>query len=238
VIEFAKDFFLESPGLIELAPSILSADFAHLADQIRTATEGGASVIHVDVMDGHFVPNITLGPPVVKSLRRTTDLPLDCHLMIENPDQYIPEFAEAGADWISVHQEACVHLNRTLHLIASHGCEPAVVINPATPVHTLEEVLDIVHHVLVMSVNPGFGAQKFIPASLKKIESLAQIRQRRGLAFRIEVDGGVDLTTVGDVVRAGADLLVAGNAVFSHGDIRENARKLLQAARGATAMRA
>jgi ribulose-phosphate 3-epimerase len=158
--------------------------------------------------------------------------------MIENPDDFIGAFAEAGANWISVHQEACVHLNRTLHLIASHGCEPAVVINPATPVHTLDEVLDIVHHVLVMSVNPGFGAQKFIAGSLKKIELLAQIRQRRGLAFRIEVDGGVDLTTIGDVVRAGADLLVSGNAVFSHGDIRENARKLLQAARTATAMRA
>jgi ribulose-phosphate 3-epimerase len=165
-------------------------------------------------------------------------VPFDCHLMIENPDDYIAAFAEAGANWISVHQEACVHLNRTLHLIAAHGCEPAVVINPATPVHMLDEVLDIVHHVLVMSVNPGFGAQKFIPGSLRKIEALAQIRERRGLSFRIEVDGGVDLTTVGDVVRAGAELLVAGNAVFAHGDIRDNARKLLQAARGATAMRA
>src|SRR5712675_815134 len=142
------------------------------------------------------------------------------------------------ANLISVHQEACIHLNRTLHLIATHGCEPAVVINPATPVHMLDEVLDIVHHVLVMSVNPGFGAQKFIPGALRKIESLAQIRERRGLSFRIEVDGGIDLTTVGDVVRAGADLLVAGNAVFAHGDVRDNARKLLQAARGATAMRA
>jgi ribulose-phosphate 3-epimerase len=182
---------------------------------------------------------LTIGPPVVASLRKTiTKVPFDCHLMIENPDDFIGAFAEAGANWISVHQEACVHLNRTLHLIASHGCEPAVVINPATPVNMLDEVLDIVHHVLVMSVNPGFGAQRFIPGALKKIETLAQTRQRRGLAFRIEVDGGVDLNTVGDVVRAGADLLVAGNAVFSHGDIRENARKLLQAARGATAMRA
>jgi ribulose-phosphate 3-epimerase len=158
--------------------------------------------------------------------------------MIENPDEFIPAFAAAGASWISVHQEACVHLNRTLHLIASHGCEPAVVINPATPVHMLDEVLDIVHHVLVMSVNPGFGAQKFIPGALRKIETLVQIRERRGLSFRIEVDGGVDLTTVGDVVRAGAELLVAGNAVFAHGDIRDNASKLLQAARGAKAMRA
>jgi len=142
---------------IQLAPSILSADFAHLADAVERATEGGASVIHVDVMDGHFVPNITLGPPVVKSLRRATRLPLDCHLMIENPDLYIPEFAEAGADWISVHQEVCLHLNRTLTHIKDHGCRAGVVINPATPVETLSEVLDMVDYVLVMSVNPGFG---------------------------------------------------------------------------------
>ncbi len=225
--------------MIELAPSILSANFAQLGAEALAAIDGGGTVLHLDVMDGHFVPNLTIGPPVVASLRKTiAKVPFDCHLMIENPDDFIGAFAEAGANWISVHQEACVHLNRTLHLIASHGCQPAVVINPATPVHTLEEVLDIVHHVLVMSVNPGFGAQKFIAGSLKKIELLAQIRQRRGLAFRIEVDGGVDLTTIGDVVRAGADLLVSGNAVFSHGDIRENARKLLQAARTATAMRA
>ncbi len=225
--------------MIELAPSILSANFAQLGAEALAAIDGGGTVLHLDVMDGHFVPNLTIGPPVVASLRKTvTKVPFDCHLMIENPDDFIGAFAEAGANWISVHQEACVHLNRTLHLIASHGCQPAVVINPATPVHTLDEVLDIVHHVLVMSVNPGFGAQKFISGALQKIESLAQIRQRRGLAFRIEVDGGVDLTTIGDIVRAGADLLVAGNAVFSHGDIRENARKLLQAARTATAMRA
>jgi ribulose-phosphate 3-epimerase len=229
----------EERALIELAPSILSANFAQLGAEALAALDGGGTVLHLDVMDGHFVPNLTIGPPVVASLRKTiAKVPFDCHLMIENPDDFIGAFAEAGANWISVHQEACVHLNRTLHLIASHGCEPAVVINPATPVHTLDEVLDIVHHVLVMSVNPGFGAQKFIPGALQKIESLAQIRQRRGLAFRIEVDGGVDLTTIGDVVRAGAELLVSGNAVFSHGDIRENARKLLQAARTATAMRA
>jgi ribulose-phosphate 3-epimerase len=225
--------------LIELAPSILSANFAQLGAEALAAIDGGGTVLHLDVMDGHFVPNLTIGPPVVSSLRKTiAKVPFDCHLMIENPDDYIGAFAEAGANWISVHQEACVHLNRTLHLIGSHGCEPAVVINPATPVHTLDEVFDIVHHVLVMSVNPGFGAQKFIPGALRKIEMLAQIRERRGLSFRIEVDGGVDLNTVGDVVRAGADLLVAGNAVFGHGDIRDNARKLLQAARGATAMRA
>jgi ribulose-phosphate 3-epimerase len=216
--------------LIELAPSILSADFAHLAEQVRAATEGGGTVIHVDVMDGHFVPNITLGPPVVRSLRRATDLPLDCHLMIENPDQYIPEFVEAGADWISVHQEACRHLNRTLHLIRSHGAQAGVVINPATPVETLSEVLDIVDYVLVMSVNPGFGGQKFIPGAVHKIRRLADLRSERRLKYRIEVDGGIDVATVAEVVRGGAEILVAGNAVFGHGDPKSNAEKLLKTA--------
>ena len=223
---------------IELAPSILSADFARLAADAQAAIEGGGTLLHVDVMDGHFVPNITIGPPVVACLRRATKVPLDCHLMIENPDQYVPAFAEAGADWISVHQEACIHLDRTLHLIAAHGCKPGVVINPATPVDTLDHVLDIVHHVLVMSVNPGFGGQKFIRGSLEKMEALARIRESRGLAFRIEVDGGVALDTVADVVRAGAELLVAGNAVFGSGDIRQNAGKLLQAAKSAALARA
>ena len=220
--------------MIELAPSILSADFARLADQVRAAAEGGGTVIHVDVMDGHFVPNITIGPPVVKSLRKATELPLDCHLMIENPDQFIPEFAEAGADWISVHQEACVHLNRTLHLIRSHDVLAGVVINPATPVETLSEVLDIVDYVLVMSVNPGFGGQKFIPGAVGKIKRLAELRVQRGLNYRIEVDGGIDLETVADVVRAGAEILVAGNAVFGRGDPKSNAQKLLKTAMEAT----
>jgi ribulose-phosphate 3-epimerase len=220
--------------LIELAPSILSADFAHLADQVQAAGEGGASVIHVDIMDGHFVPNLTIGPPVVKSLRRVTELPLDCHLMIENPDEYIPAFAEVGANWISVHQEACRHLNRTLTLIKSHDCLAGVVMNPATPVETLSEVLDIVDYVLVMSVNPGFGAQKFIPGSLHKISRLAQIREQRGLGYRIEVDGGIAHDTVADVVRAGAEILVAGNAVFGQGNPKTNAQNLLKAAVEAT----
>jgi ribulose-phosphate 3-epimerase len=181
-------------------------------------------------MDGHFVPNLTIGPPVVKSLRKVTDLPLDCHLMIENPDKFIPAFAETGADWISVHQEACRHLNRTLHLIKSHDCLAGVVINPATPVSALEEVLAIVDYVLVMSVNPGFGGQKFIPSTLHKMRQLAEIRSHRRLTYRIEVDGGVALDTVGDVVRAGAEILVAGNAVFGNGDPRENAEGLLKAA--------
>ena len=220
------------PGtqLIELAPSILSADFAHLATQVQAAAEGGAAVIHVDIMDGHFVPNITIGPPVVRSLRKTTDLPLDCHLMIENADQYIPDFTDAGADWISVHQEACRHLNRTLHLIRDHGARAGVVINPATPVETLSEVLDIVDYVLVMSVNPGFGGQRFIPGSVHKIRKLSELRSQRGLSYRIEVDGGVAFDTVTEVVRAGAEILVAGNAVFGKGDPKENAQKLLKAA--------
>ena len=216
--------------MIELAPSILAADFARLGEQVRAAGEGGASAIHVDIMDGHFVPNLTIGPPVVKSLRRVTKLPLDCHLMIENPDEFIPVFAEAGADWISVHQEACRHLNRTLHLIKSHNCLAGIVINPATPVDTLVEVFDIVDYVLVMSVNPGFGGQKFIPGSLHKMRQLTEIRNQRGLAYRIEVDGGVAHDTVADVVRAGGEILVAGNAVFGSGDPTKNAEALLKAA--------
>jgi ribulose-phosphate 3-epimerase len=222
-------------SVIELAPSILSANFAQLGSEAKAALNGGGTVLHLDVMDGHFVPNLTIGPPVVASLRKTLpDVTFDCHLMIENPDQFIPAFAEAGASWISVHQEACVHLDRTLRLIESHDCKPGVVINPATPVLMLNDVLEIVHHVLVMSVNPGFGAQHFIPNSLKKVETLARLRESRGLEFRIEIDGGVALDTVGDIVRAGAEILVAGNAVFAKGDIRENARKLLDAALAST----
>ena len=223
--------------MIELAPSILSADFAHLADQVARAQEGGAAVIHVDVMDGHFVPNLTIGPPVVKSLRKVTQLPLDCHLMIDNPDEFIPVFAEAGADWISIHQEATVHLNRSLQHIRDHGCRAGVVINPATPVDALSEVLDMVDYVLVMSVNPGFGGQKFLPNSLHKMRYLTEIRAQRGLNYRIEVDGGVALDTVAEVVRAGAEILVAGNAVFGQGDPKTNAEQLLKAATEATLLK-
>lgn len=223
--------------MIELAPSILSADFAHLGDQIQAVAEGGATLLHVDVMDGHFVPNITIGPPVVASVRKVTNLPLDVHLMIENPDQYIPAFVDAGADWISVHQEACVHLNRTLELIRSHGVRPGVVLNPATPVGTLEEVLDMVDHVLVMSVNPGFGGQKFIPSSLEKVRKLALMRTARNANFRIEIDGGMAIDTIGDAVRAGVEVLVAGNGVFSNGNATENTRRLLTLAREATLQR-
>jgi len=219
--------------MIELLPSILSADFANLARDVAAAERGGGTVIHVDVMDGHFVPNITLGPPLVKSLRKATNLPLDCHLMIENPNDFIPAFAEAGADWIGVHYEACPHLHRTLELIHQHGMKPGVVLNPATRVDLILDILPMLHHVLIMSVNPGFGGQKFIPFTLDKIRRLVEIRKELGLAFRIEVDGGVAHDTIAQVVQAGAELLVAGNAVFGSGSAEENARSLLTAARAA-----
>ncbi len=220
--------------MIELAPSILSADFAHLADNVQAVTDGGATLLHVDVMDGHFVPNITIGPPVVASLRKATRLPLDVHLMIENADQFIPAFVDAGADWISVHQEACIHLHRTLELIRNHGANPGVVINPATPVQTLGEVLGMVDHVLVMSVNPGFGGQKFIPATLDKVRKLGTMRTAKRANFRIEIDGGIGIDTIAEAVRAGVEILVAGNAVFGQGNPRENTQRLLKLAAEAT----
>lgn len=220
--------------MIELAPSILSADFAHLADAVQAVAEAGATLLHVDVMDGHFVPNITIGPPVVASLRKVSRLPLDVHLMIENPDQYIPAFVDAGADWISVHQEACIHLHRTLEHIQGHGVNAGVVINPATPVNVLEEVLEMVDHVLVMSVNPGFGGQKFIPFALEKARNLAMMRSARRASFRIEMDGGIGPDTITEAVRAGVEVLVAGNAVFGDGNPRENTRHLLKLATEAT----
>jgi ribulose-phosphate 3-epimerase len=224
--------------VIELAFSILASDFAHLADSIAAAEHGGGTIVHVDVMDGHFVPNITFGPPMVKAIRPITKLPLDCHLMIENPDAFIEDFAKAGADILCVHQEVCRHLHRTLQLIGEHGMQPAVVINPATPVDTLIEVLPMVHHVLVMSVNPGFGGQKFLPLALDKIAHLVELREEMGLNFRIEVDGGVAHDTVGRVVEAGADMLVAGSAIFSPGNsvqTEKNAREFLGLARAAAA---
>ena len=216
--------------MIDLAASILSANFACLGAEVQAAVEGGATVLHLDIMDGHFVPNLTIGPPVVAALRKVSPVSLDCHLMMEHPDEFIPVLAEAGVDWISVHQEACTHLDRTLRLIASHGSKPGVVINPGTPIHVLDEVLPLVHHVLVMSVNPGFGGQSFIHSSLRKIESLSEVRESRGLQFRIEVDGGVHRETVASIVRAGAEILVAGSAVFENGNPRENAKRLLESA--------
>jgi ribulose-phosphate 3-epimerase len=209
--------------LVELLPSILSADFAHLADEVQAAEAGGGTVIHFDVMDGHFVPNLTIGTPVLASLR------------IENPNDFIEAFADAGADWMSVHYEACRHLHRTLEHIAQHGMQPAVVINPATEVDLLIPILGMVHHVLVMSVNPGFGGQSFIPYSLKKIRRLKELRQELGHSYRIEVDGGVAHDTIAQVVEAGADLLVAGSAVFADGRAEQNARELLQMAQMAAA---
>jgi ribulose-phosphate 3-epimerase len=224
--------------VIELAPSILSADFAHLAADVQEVAEGGATLLHVDVMDGHFVPNITIGPPVVAALRKATNLPLDVHLMIENPDQYISAFIDAGADWISVHQEACIHLHRTLEYIRDHGVKAGVVINPATPVSLLEEVLETVDHVLVMSVNPGFGGQKFIPFALHKVRKLTQMRAARGANFRIEIDGGIGTDTIGDAVQAGVEVLIAGSAVFGRRNPKEDARHLLALAMEASAQKA
>jgi ribulose-phosphate 3-epimerase len=206
--------------MVKIAPSILSADFARLGDEIRAIEAGGADYVHIDVMDGHFVPNITIGPLVVDAVRKVTSLPLDVHLMIENPDLYIPEFAKAGADIITVHQEAGAHLHRTVQLIRSLGKKAGVSINPATPVSTLEVILDELDLVLVMSVNPGFGGQSFIPACLPKIEALRREIERRGLAIELEVDGGVKTDNIGQIVSAGADVLVAGSAVFSTSDYR------------------
>lgn len=220
--------------MIQIAPSILSADFSRLAAHAKQAIEGGAELLHVDVMDGHFVPNITIGQPVVACLRKAVEVPLDCHLMIERPDEFIPAFADAGADWISVHQEACVHLHRTLEFIKSRGLRAGVVLNPATPIGTVTEVLDMVDFVLIMSVNPGFGGQKFIKASLEKVRKLSALRKTMANQFRIEIDGGVSLDTVGAIVQAGAEILVAGNAIFGSGDPRLNTERLLKAAQEAT----
>lgn len=212
--------------MIEIAPSILSADFTRLGEEIKAAERGGAGLIHIDVMDGHFVPNITIGPLVVKAARRATDLPLDCHLMITDPDLYIDDFARAGASMISVHVEADVHLHRTLTAIRNLGVRPGVVVNPATPLVSIEEALPFVDYVLVMSVNPGFGGQSFIGASLDKVSRLRGMIDSRGLNVHIEVDGGIDVNNVGDVVRHGAEWIVAGSAIFGKNDPEEATREL------------
>jgi ribulose-phosphate 3-epimerase len=203
---------------VEIAPSILAADFAALGDAIRAVERGGARILHVDVMDGHFVPNLSIGVPVVASLRKATQLALDVHLMIDNPERYIDAFAEAGADMISVHQEATPHLHRAVHAIKEHGRRAGVVVNPGTPVSTLTEILPEVDYVLVMSVNPGFGGQSFIPGAIEKIAQLRQMRSRHTDSFRIEVDGGIGPDTVASVVRAGAEILVAGTSIFHSPD--------------------
>ena len=208
-----------------------------MGEEIRRVEQAGAGMIHVDIMDGHFVPNFTMGTPITESIRRFTHVKLDHHLMIEDPDIYAPIFIKAGADCVSVHQEVCRNLDRTLHMIQEHGAKAGVVINPATPVGTLEEVLDMVHHVLVMSVNPGFGGQKFIPSSLEKVRKLALMRTARNANFRIEIDGGMAPDTIGQAVRAGVEVLVAGNAVFGQGNPRENTQRLLKLATEATLQR-
>lgn len=222
----------------EILPSLLAADFARLADQIAAVEAGGATMLHVDVMDGHFVPNITMGPPVVKSLRKVTRSILDVHLMIERPDDHIGAFIDAGADSVSVHQEACRHLDRTLHAIRARGIKAGVVINPATPVSTLDCVLDVADFVLVMSVNPGFGGQAFIPGVLAKVAALARTRRERGLAFQIEMDGGIGLDNVAACVEHGCDWLVCGTSVFGAPQPGDAVRALAAKARGASLARA
>ncbi len=216
--------------MVEIAPSILSADFTCLGEEIRAAERGGAGLIHVDVMDGHFVPNITLGPMIVKAARRATNLPLDCHLMISEPDRYVEAFCSAGATMISVHVEAAPHLHRVVARIRDLGCRPGVAINPATPIVALEEILPFVDYVLVMSVNPGFGGQSFISASLDKISRLRGMIETRGLSIHIEVDGGIERHNVAAVVRSGAEWIVAGTAVFGEGNPEEATRLLRQSA--------
>ncbi|CAM5787507.1 MULTISPECIES: ribulose-phosphate 3-epimerase [Brevibacillus] len=205
--------------MVKIAPSILSADFARLGEEIRDVERGGADWIHVDVMDGHFVPNITIGPLIVDAIRPVTTLPLDVHLMIEEPDRYIPQFAKSGADWITVHQEACRHLHRTIHLIKEQGVKAGVVLNPATPVSTIEPMLGDLDIVLLMTVNPGFGGQKFIHSVVPKIRELRRMLDERGLGHvEIEIDGGVNPETARLCEEAGATVLVAGSAVFNQAD--------------------
>jgi len=204
--------------MVQIVPSILSADFARLGEDIAKVERGGAKMLHVDIMDGHFVPNLTLGPPVVQSIRRITSLTLDVHLMITDPDMFAPIFIEAGADQVSVHYEAATHLDRTLHLIRSHGARAGVVLNPATPVSVLEDVVEVADYVLIMSVNPGFGGQEFIPNSLNKIRRLDRVRRERRLDFAIEIDGGVSHDNIDAIVQAGCDWLVAGSHVFHSAD--------------------
>ena len=211
-----------------LAPSILSADFAKLAQEIKVVEEAGAEMLHVDVMDGHFVPNITIGPVVVQWIRAVSKLPFDVHLMIENADSCVESFAKAGANLISVHFEACTHLNRTLQLIRSCSCKAGVVLNPGSPVELLEDVLADVDYVLVMSVNPGFSGQKFLPLALRKTEKLRLLRQERGLSFAIEIDGGIGLGNLRDALSAGADWFVAGSSVFQSTNPAETVRQMRQ----------
>jgi ribulose-phosphate 3-epimerase len=223
--------------MIEIVPSILSADFARLAEEIGRVERGGASMLHVDVMDGHFVPNITIGPPVVESIRKATRLHLDAHLMIEDPDRYAAEFVRAGANSVSVHYEACRHLDGTLGTIRNAGAMAGVVLNPATPVAVLEDVLEVADYVLLMSVNPGFGGQQFIPYVLEKVRKLERMRREKKLALPIEIDGGVHRDNLAEVVRAGCDWIVTGSAIFHSADAEATVREMREVAAGATAVK-
>ena len=216
--------------MFEIAPSILSSDFTRLAEEIRAVEAGGATVLHVDVMDGHFVPNITIGLPVVESIRKFTDLTIDTHLMIEEPNRYAVKFVEAGANMVSVHVEADVHLQRTLTAIREAGGKSGIAINPATPLMALEEALPYADFVLLMSVNPGFGGQKFIPTTLDKLRRLRLMIEERNLSTRIEIDGGIDGSNIAQIVEAGAEIIVAGSAVFGEGNPTESVNKLIDAA--------
>jgi ribulose-phosphate 3-epimerase len=220
---------LRTKNMIELAPSVLSADFSRLGEEIRAVEAGGATVIHVDVMDGKFVPNITIGLPVVKSLRKSTSLTIDAHLMIEEPGRYAAQFVEAGADMVSVHVEADVHLQRTLTSIREAGGKAGIAINPATSLTTLEEGLPYCDFVLLMSVNPGFGGQKFIPTMIDKLRRLKNMIYQKGLPVRIEIDGGIDERNIADIVAAGAEIIVAGSAVYGKDDPSAAAKELLDA---------
>ncbi|CUS83398.1 ribulose-phosphate 3-epimerase [Candidatus Kryptobacter tengchongensis] len=211
--------------MLKLAPSLLSADFSELKNEIRKAEEGGADLFHLDIMDGHFVPNLTFGPMIVKAIRKLTNLPLDSHLMISNPDQYIDEFREAGSDIITVHFEACTHLHRTITKIKQTGAKAGVSINPATPVNAIEEIIDYVDILLIMSVNPGFGGQKFIETSLRKIVQAKKMIMERNLDVEIEVDGGIDLDNVELILEAGADIIVAGSSIFKSDDVTKTVKK-------------
>src|SRR4051812_5167949 len=223
--------------MIEIVPSILSADFARLAEDIARVERGGAKLLHLDVMDGHFVPNLTIGPPVVQSVRKTTNLHLDVHLMIENPDLYVRDFVKAGANSVSVHYEACRHLDGVLGMIKSAGAMAGVVLNPATAVAVLEDVLEVADYVLLMSVNPGFGGQKLIPYVLDKVRKLDNLRREKRLSFPIEIDGGVHRENLAEVVRAGCDWIVTGSAVFHSADPEGTVREMREIASNATAIR-
>ena len=218
--------------MIQIAPSILSADFGRLAEEIRAIEAAGADLVHIDVMDGRFVPNLTIGPLVVKAIRKVTRLPFDVHLMIVEPDRYLEDFARAGADWISVHAEACVHLHRTISRIKELGKKAGVALNPATPLQALDYVLEDLDYVVIMSVNPGFGGQRFIPSVLEKIKALRRLIDQRGLSTKIEVDGGVNPETIAAVARAGAEVLVAGSAVFNTENYAQTISLLRQKANG------